>query len=221
MTRWIARGIIARTQPGGMRKNMFEESEIERLKRDSFLDDEVVARGAMQQLAEMHAEEERPMCPDCGRRRMSKDASFCTVCLERRERQREHKRNWWNKHGADLRRAAIARGEPRQRTPAAQRPAAGHPWKQRTRGTAKAPGVSPGTIASRRQGAPGRPDEGGVPRPTPRPRNSADPAFAPSPRRAHAGANWPKVSRGSMRVLGSLRRYAQVRRGFVAIAGLA
>lgn len=64
--------------------------------------DEVVTQ-ALAFLAERQAEEERPLCPSCARRRVNRGNDVCTVCKQQAEDERHYKRNWWDEHGAQQR----------------------------------------------------------------------------------------------------------------------
>jgi excisionase family DNA binding protein len=66
--------------------------------------DPAVIVAAMTLIAEEQAEEQRPLCPKCGRRRVNRGGSLCTWCVEQHEVQLLHKRNWWDEHGNDWRR---------------------------------------------------------------------------------------------------------------------
>jgi excisionase family DNA binding protein len=65
--------------------------------------DDIVA-GALALLEEQRAEDERPLCPACGRRRVNRGRSVCTQCEEAAERQRAHKMKWWVEKGDAQRR---------------------------------------------------------------------------------------------------------------------
>lgn len=84
-------------------KTLYSSSEVDRLANADPGDDLATIRAAYAFLAERHAEERRPICPSCGKRRVNQGASLCTWCVEQHELQLHHKRVWWDKHGQDNR----------------------------------------------------------------------------------------------------------------------
>jgi hypothetical protein len=68
---------------------------------------------ALEGLAEGWAEDKRPLCPSCTRRRVNAAGSLCTFCVEQAELQLHHKRKWWDAHGveAKLRQRERTRGD--------------------------------------------------------------------------------------------------------------
>jgi len=87
---------------------VFEAEEIERLKTELRDPSKAIVRSAMQRLAERQAEEDRPLCPSCTKRRVNRGASLCTPCQEQHELQLAHKRKWWNAHGTERKKARAA-----------------------------------------------------------------------------------------------------------------
>lgn len=64
-------------------------------------DPATVLAAALEGLAEGWAEEKRPLCPSCARRRVNPGGSLCTFCVEQAELQLAHKRKWWDAHGVE------------------------------------------------------------------------------------------------------------------------
>lgn len=62
-----------------------------------------VVAAALEALAEQWAEDDRPLCPNCGQRRIAKGASLCTWCHQSHEAELLHKLNWWRKNGQQWR----------------------------------------------------------------------------------------------------------------------
>lgn len=59
------------------------------------------AHEALELLALAQAEDERPLCPGCGRRRVNRGGSgLCTYCEQQQDLQLTHKREWWTKTGS-------------------------------------------------------------------------------------------------------------------------
>lgn len=78
----------------------YPATEIDRLVAASAaaLDDEAILRTALRGIAEAAAEDERPMCTGCGRRRSSRNGGPCSYCADAEEIDRMHKRDWWNRN---------------------------------------------------------------------------------------------------------------------------
>lgn len=66
-------------------------------------DPAAVLGAALEYMAETWAEEERPLCSTCGRRRVGRGRSECLWCEQNREAMLLHKRRWWNSHGNEWR----------------------------------------------------------------------------------------------------------------------
>lgn len=58
---------------------------------------------ALEALAEQWSDDDRPLCPACGKRRMGRGESQCLWCKQTYEAQLVHKINWWRKNGQDWR----------------------------------------------------------------------------------------------------------------------
>ena len=84
----------------------YELSDVVRMLTESAgegVDHDEVVDQALALLAEQRAEDERPLCPGCGRRRVNRGRDLCGPCEDTADRQREHKLKWWNEKGADRR----------------------------------------------------------------------------------------------------------------------
>lgn len=103
VTRLVSRGLLVPVQYMG--HNRFQGEDIVQLVVSRTHDDATIIRGALALLSETHAEEDRPLCPSCTKRRVNRGHSMCTRCEEQHELQLSHKRKWWDAHGADRRKA--------------------------------------------------------------------------------------------------------------------
>lgn len=101
LNNYINRGRITPVRIS-QRRNLYRYTDLEQLLQPEQSDAEII-RQALQSIAEHHADEQRPLCPDCGRRRVNRGQSICTYCQQNREAQLEHKRRWWEAHGNDNR----------------------------------------------------------------------------------------------------------------------
>ena len=99
---YVRRGLLAPVRIT-TRKNLFRESDVAALIDRVADDDAATIRAAMALLAEAHAEDQRPLCPSCAKRRVNRSASLCTWCEQNAETQLLHKRNWWDKTGSKQR----------------------------------------------------------------------------------------------------------------------
>ena len=102
--RYVQQGRIPEIRLGA-RSVRYRASDIETLINRHLHDDRHIQRLAIQRMAETQAEETRPLCPDCGKRRVNRNASICTYCIQRRDLQLMHKRNYWTKKGSADRKA--------------------------------------------------------------------------------------------------------------------
>lgn len=112
LNRWVDRGLLAPIRLTA-RTNRFYVRDVDRLlaERSATSADAAVIRGALELLAEQHAEDQRPLCPSCVKRRVNRSGSLCTWCEQNAEAQLLHKRNWWERKGSaqrSERRAAAA-----------------------------------------------------------------------------------------------------------------
>lgn len=95
--RWATEGRIAPIRLSA-RANRWRRADVEAL---CVVDDSaVVLRGALELLAEEHANEKRVLCPGCGHRRVNPGGDLCTPCDEQTKLQLSHKRKWWDANGA-------------------------------------------------------------------------------------------------------------------------
>lgn len=104
LVNYINRGMVAPIRITS-RRNLFRRDEIDHLLSRHATTDAEVVRGALELLAEQHAEEERPLCPSCAKRRVSRGLGICTYCQQNADAQLQHKRNWWDKTGSSRRAA--------------------------------------------------------------------------------------------------------------------
>jgi excisionase family DNA binding protein len=100
----VARGRLAPVRVSA-RRNLFRRSDLERFVTENTNDDAEVFRDAFAFLAERQAEEDRPLCPSCTKRRVNRGANRCIRCQEQYELQLSHKRKWWTAHGSERRAA--------------------------------------------------------------------------------------------------------------------
>jgi excisionase family DNA binding protein len=103
--RLIARGRLVPVKDL-FRHNRFRGEDLEQIMVEFTHDDREVIWGAMQMLAEQHAEDDRETCERCSKRRVNRGHDWCTRCEEQAELQRAHKLKWWHAHGAEQRRVA-------------------------------------------------------------------------------------------------------------------
>jgi excisionase family DNA binding protein len=100
LLRLARRGMLAPVRMNA-RRNLYRSADIEALIDRQSSDDAAVIRDALVHLAERHAEDKRPICPGCTKRRVNPGGSFCTWCVEQQELQLHHKLTWWSKHGTE------------------------------------------------------------------------------------------------------------------------
>jgi excisionase family DNA binding protein len=79
----------------------YRSTDIDAFIADRVDDDAVIIAAALTGIAERQAEEQRPLCPSCGKRRVNRGASMCMWCEQQRDQQLEHKRRWWDAHGVE------------------------------------------------------------------------------------------------------------------------
>jgi excisionase family DNA binding protein len=92
------------------RRILYRRSDIETLlDPPAAHSDALTVAAALQRIAEQHAAEQRPLCTECGRRRVNRGHSFCTYCEQSIEAQLEHKRRWWEANNAAANAAKRAR----------------------------------------------------------------------------------------------------------------
>jgi excisionase family DNA binding protein len=96
--RYVKDGRISpiRLSPRAVR---YRPEDLDAITIDHIDNDAETIRTAFQFLAERHAEEQRPLCPSCGKRRVNRGASQCTWCQQNHETQLLHKRRWWDANG--------------------------------------------------------------------------------------------------------------------------
>ena len=87
------------------RCNLYTREALDAYIADLDYDEAAVLKATVERIAERQAEEQRPLCPSCGKRRVNRGASMCLWCEQQHEAQLEHKRKWWNAHGQENRRA--------------------------------------------------------------------------------------------------------------------
>ncbi|MCU4184011.1 helix-turn-helix domain-containing protein [Acidiferrimicrobium sp. IK] len=84
------------------RANRYRQTEI-----DAYLeqqpDDAATIAQALALISQQHEEDKRPLCPECGKRRITRGAAFCKWCLQQRDAELLDKITWWEKHGNDWR----------------------------------------------------------------------------------------------------------------------
>lgn len=75
-------------------------------------DPATVLGAALLYLAISWAEDERPLCPDCGRHHVPRGGAVCAFCRDTYEAKLLAKRRWWEREGNDrrLERRAEANG---------------------------------------------------------------------------------------------------------------
>jgi excisionase family DNA binding protein len=98
----VARGRLAPIRISA-RRVLYRQADLDRLVGLPTASDAVTIIAALGYMAEQAAEEQRSLCPACGKRRVNRGASMCTWCEQNREVQLLHKRNWWDQHGNDWR----------------------------------------------------------------------------------------------------------------------
>lgn len=104
LNRYVARGLLAPVRLSA-RKNLFRRVDLDALLAGQINSDATTIVAALTLMAEAHAEEERPLCPSCAKRRVSRGVGICTYCQQNQEAQLQHKRNWWDKTGSSQRTA--------------------------------------------------------------------------------------------------------------------
>ncbi len=82
---------------------------LERVTNDGY-DEPTVLAMALERMAEAWAQDARPLCPECGQRRMSRGKSVCPACAEQRQDLLAKRLRWWNAHGAEWSAARKRRG---------------------------------------------------------------------------------------------------------------
>jgi hypothetical protein len=84
-----------------------------RIEADGY-DPATVLAAALEALAESWADDVRPVCGGCGRRRVNSRGSLCQWCTEQHERDLHSKMKWWEANGSEWRagRRQVERGAP-------------------------------------------------------------------------------------------------------------
>lgn len=94
------------------RSTRYQSDDIQALIDNDPDGDIATLRDAVQLMAEQQAQETRPLCPECGKRRVNRQGSHCKHCTQQREDDLMDKLAWYQKQG---RANDIANGRQHQR----------------------------------------------------------------------------------------------------------
>lgn len=79
------------------RRNLYRAEDLDNYLAERRVDQAATIAAAMALLAEAHAADTRPLCPECGKRRVGRGQSWCKWCNEQREAGLMDKRKYWHR----------------------------------------------------------------------------------------------------------------------------